>query len=183
MQQELQRGETLLWAGQPHKGILFRTADAMLIPFSIMWAAFAIYWESSVISMGAPFFYMLWGIPFVLVGIYIVFGRFILDAKQRDTTYYGVTNERVIIISGLLSRKTKSLNLRTLTDVSMDEKSNGGGTITFGPGNPMAWWGRSLPWPGMGQHMPPAFELNSGVRDVYAIIRDAQRSSGISASG
>ena len=52
-------------------------------------------------SANAPFFFRMWGIPFVAVGLYMVFGRFFADAKQRSKTYYGVTSERVIIVSGL----------------------------------------------------------------------------------
>src|SRR5262249_50119634 len=98
-----------------------------------MWGGFAIFWELTAINMGAPFFFALWGVPFVLVGLYIMFGRFLLDVRQRAATTYGVTSERVIIISGLFSRAIKSLNVATLTDLSLSERSNGGGTITFGP--------------------------------------------------
>jgi hypothetical protein len=51
----------------------------------------------------------------------------------RSRTYYGLTNERVIIISGLSSRTVKSLQVQTLTDVSLSEEASGTGTVTFGP--------------------------------------------------
>jgi hypothetical protein len=174
IQSELGTNEKLLWAGQPRRGIVFRGADLFLIPFSLFWGSFSIFWEVSVLSAGISFF-ALFGIPFVLIGLYMIFGRFFVDASTRAKTYYGVTNERIIIISGLFSRKVKSLNLRTLSDVSMDQKQNGTGTITFGPMNPAAAWGGMTWWPGTSAMMTPAFDMIPEVKSVYDVIRDAQK--------
>lgn len=148
IERELNADERIVWNGQLRRGIRLRSSDAFVIPFSLLWCGFAIFWEVSVVTKGAPFFFMLWGIPFILVGLYIVFGRFVVDARLRDRTFYGVTSERVIIVSGLFSRQTKSLQLRTLSDISLTERADGSGTITFGPVHPMA---RRLPagWPGL----------------------------------
>ena len=153
---ELGAKEHLLWSGRPRSGLVLRAADAFMIPFSLMWGGFAIFWETMVIIDGAPFFFMLWGVPFVLVGLYLIFGRFWVDARQRYKTYYGVTNERVIIISGLFRRSIKSLNIDTITDVSLTEKSDRSGTITLGPSHP--WHSRfgGSNWPGAAQYSAPA---------------------------
>src|SRR5690349_4837441 len=103
VQNELYPGEALLWSGQPASGIRFRGTDVLVIPFSLMWAGFTCFWESSVLSQGISFF-ALWGIPFVLVGNYIVWGRFLVDAWQRSKTSYALTNQRIIILSGVFSR-------------------------------------------------------------------------------
>jgi len=148
---ELAPRERLLWAGRPQQGIIFRSSDVFLIPFSFLWCGFAIFWEFNVLTTGAPFFFKLWGIPFVVVGLYLVAGRFIADVKQREKTYYGITDDRVVIVSGLFQRKIKTLNLQNISDISLTERSNGRGTITFGPTPPFfAWFGGSS-WPGMGQ--------------------------------
>ncbi len=171
---ELRPGERLLWAGHPRRGLIFRAADAFIIPFSLLWAGFAIFWEAMVFVSGAPALFVAWGIPFVLLGLYFVFGRFAVDARMRARTYYGVTSERVVIISGLTRRAVKSLNLRTLSDVSLTEKANGFGTITFGPTLPMfRWFG--TPWPGGGWYAAPAFDLIPDARGVYDRICEAQR--------
>ncbi len=169
----LTAGERLLWSGRSRQGVFLRPADAFLIPFSLLWGGFAIFWEYSVLSTGkAPIFFALWGIPFVVMGLHLIAGRFLLDAKQRANTVFGVTNQRILIVAGLFSRKVKSLNLRTLSDVSLDERVNGSGTISFGPTNPFASWGRGMSWPGM--PTAPAFESIASARSVYEIIRKAQ---------
>ena len=74
----------------------------------------------------------LWGIPFILIGAHMLVGRFFVDKWQRARTTYGLTSQRVIIVSELFRRSIKSLNLRTLADVSLTERPDGSGTITFG---------------------------------------------------
>jgi hypothetical protein len=103
-----------------------------------------------VLIGGAPFFFALWGLPFLLVGSHRIFGRFLIDAKQRAKTTYGLTSERIVIVSGLFARNVKSLNLRTLSDVSLNERPDGSGTITFGQGHPYSSWFQGMGWwPGM----------------------------------
>lgn len=175
VERELSSGEKLLWSGQPRAGLRLRGSDALMIPFSILWCGFAIFWESMAFSKGAPFFFRLWGIPFVLVGLYIVFGRFFVDAMTRGKTFYGVTSERIIIITGLFSQATKSLNLRTLTDVSLTARGDGSGTITFGPVIPAWRWMPAGSWPGASRYSPPAFDMIERAKEVYETIRQAQR--------
>jgi hypothetical protein len=172
----LDSGETLLWSGQPRGGIRFRAQDVFIIPFSILWCGFAIFWETMVVTHGAPFFFALWGIPFVLIGLYIVFGRFFADAYTRSRTFYGVTSERIIISGGLFSRQLKSLSLRTLTDVSLIQKADGSGTITFGNTNVMNSFFPAGSWPGAGRYAPPSFDMIENAKSVYDIIRQAQKS-------
>jgi uncharacterized membrane protein YfcA len=153
-----------------------------------MWGGFAIFWE--IMALGIFFgdgefegpsateiVFPLFGIPFVLVGLYMIFGRFIVDARRRARTFYGVTDERIVIVSGLFSEKVKSLNLQTLSDLSMSQRRDGTGTVTFGATHPFAGFLAGTSWPGAGSYAAPSFELLSDVAEVYKIIRDAQTKS------
>src|ERR1700676_1199303 len=87
IQPELTSGETTLWAGQPNTSVIFHKEDVFLIPFSLLWGGFAIFWESGVSGFwgskggaSAPFFFLLWGIPFVVIGQYLIWGRFLYVA-------------------------------------------------------------------------------------------------------
>lgn len=172
--QHLDSGENLLWTGQPKTGIVFRPADVFLIPFSVLWCGFAVFWFTTALTSGAPIFFAMFGIPFVVVGLFFVFGRFIIDAKQRENTTYGLTEDRIIIKSGVFSKKVKSLNIRTLSDIEYSEKMDGSGTITFGPQNPMMMWGNAMSWwPGM--KMNPQLEMIQDVRKVYNLLIELQK--------
>jgi len=182
IQKELGSHERLIWVGRPKQGIMLRPNDIFLIPFSILWGGFAIFWEVMALTSvlkgaekGGPtvLIFPIFGIPFVIVGLYLIFGRFIVDAKQRGNTYYGVTNERIIIVSGLFSKKVKSLNIKTLSDIALTEKANRYGTISFGPTNPFNWWYAGCFWPGIG-NIPPMFEMIPNVKEVYDEIRKIQ---------
>ncbi|MBX0326619.1 hypothetical protein K2Z83_02845 [Oscillochloris sp. ZM17-4] len=177
IERELSPGEHVLWSGQPQAGLRLRAADAFLIPFTCLWAGFAVFWETGVITSGAPFFFMLWGIPFLVVGAYITVGRFFVDAAIRGKTVYGVTNERVLLISSFMNRTVKSLPLHTLPELELEQRGDGRGTITFGPSMPFATWYRGFAWPGMGQRTPPAFDMIPDAKAVYDRIRHAQRAA------
>jgi len=184
LRHELAPEEKLIWSGQPRQGIFLRGSDAFLIPFSLMWGGFAIFWEVMAAGallateerppMGIGIIFPLFGLPFVLVGLYLILGRFFVDARQRAKTFYGLTNERAVIVSGLLGRKVKSLNLRTLTDISLSEKAGGRGTISFGPAHPLASWLGGSSWPGGGMYAPPSFQEIQDAKKVYDMIREAQ---------
>ena len=173
---ELNPGERIIWSGQPQQGVILRPSDALMIPFSLLWGGFAVFWEFTVISSGAPFFFMLWGIPFVFVGLYIVIGRFFFDSVQRSKTYYALTNERVIIISGLFNENTKTLDIKKLPEINISTKSDGKGTITFGASHPMAWMYSGSGFPNMGRYnIAPSFELIDDAKTVYQHIKRLQR--------
>ncbi len=125
-------GEKLLWSGGPQRGILFTASDAFLIPFSVMWGGFAIFWEASVLSTKAPDFFGLWGIPFVLVGLYLIVGRFFVDAWIRGGLVYAVTSQRILIARPSPIARFTALNLNQLPAVSLKERNNGRGDIVFG---------------------------------------------------
>jgi len=175
---ELSDAEQVLWSGQPRQGIVLRGSDIFLIPFSLLWCGFAIVWEVSALVMPAPGFFALFGIPFVCVGIYFVIGRFFVEARQRARTFYALTNERILIISGLMMRKVKSLDLRSLSDLSISEGKKGDGTISFGGGSPFGWmFGGMAGWPGSEAYLGPRFDLLADAKSVFEMIRKAQRAS------
>jgi len=173
----LESGESLIWSGSPSQGLILRPAAAFLIPFSLMWGGFAIFWEFTVIASGGPFFFMLWGIPFVLVGLYLIVGRFFVDARRRAKTIYGLTAKRAIIVSGLMSRSVNSIPLATLNDLTLKERANGSGTITLGRPHPMAMWSAGMQWPGMGQYETPSFEMIPNAKTVHDQVLQAKSSA------
>jgi hypothetical protein len=181
---ELSSGERLLWAGRPRQGVYFRPADAVMIPFSLLWGGFAIFWEFMAVTAvssprsgahphPAPLVFPLFGIPFVLIGLYLIVGRFFFDSRQRRKTVYGLSDQRVIIKSGSFGAAVKSISLRTISELSFSEDSAGRGTIIFGPSRPLGVYSNPS-WPGAGQYSPPSFESIEEGRRVYELIRSAQ---------
>lgn len=173
LQRELITDEKLLWCGRPRKGIIFRTSDIFAIPFSLLWFGFAIFWESAAVKNG-PFFFMLWGIPFILVGLYMSIGRFFYDRQNRANTVYGVTNNRVIIKSGVFKITVESFNIQTMFNMSIDEKQDGSGTIKLDTDN-ATFASFNIPGlQGRNNKPAPAIELIQNVREVYNLILQQQ---------
>jgi hypothetical protein len=177
---ELTSDERLLWQGRPRGGIRLRGSDFFLIPFSLLWGGFAIFWEFMAIfkvpkndPIGWTF--PLFGVPFVLMGLYIIFGRFILDKKMRDGTEYAVTSRRAIIVSGFFTRKVRSINLQSTPEITVTERADKSGTITFGSAQPFGWWAQGNLW-FPGTSASSAFEMIENVRSVNGIIEKAKRS-------
>ena len=125
----LVNGEYILWTGKPGKKKHFTGSDIFMIPFSLAWCGFALFWEFTAITSGAPIPFVLFGSPFVLIGLYLVFGRFIHASYLRKNTDYAITNKKIIRKCG---RKTDILHTENLPPVYVDVYKDGYGTIQFG---------------------------------------------------
>ena len=88
-----------------------------------------------------PIFFKLFGALFVLIGLYIVAGRLLLDAWIRRGIYYAVTDKRVLILRSAPFSKFSALSLDQLPGVDLSERADGRGTIRFGQAVP--YWTES----------------------------------------
>lgn len=127
---QIEGDERLLWADKPARGIKFRVSDVFLTIFSIFWLGFAIFW--TYMAMDASILFALFGTPFLLIGVYLLIGRYFLDAISRKNTVYALTNKRIIQKSGIFTKSYKSVFLENLPSLSYTEKPDGSGDISFG---------------------------------------------------
>lgn len=121
-------GEYVVWKGKPEKGNLLTASDLFLIPFSLLWCAFAIFWEVTAINSGAPFFFAVFGLCFLCAGLYMMFGRFLRSAYIRKRTAYVITNKKIIRLQG---NKVDMLHGSALPPMHVVIHKNGNGTIGF----------------------------------------------------
>jgi hypothetical protein len=135
-QPDLFRDEKVAWAGQPDPRFHFSGGDIFLVPFSILWGGFALFWEAGVLGLldgqPAPNPGALFGIPFVAIGQYFIWGRFVYKAYKNRRTFYALTNQRVLILATLRSRRLQTLFLNQLPTISKTVQRDGVGTLEFG---------------------------------------------------
>lgn len=169
-------GEHILWSGAPAQGILFTSQDWFLVPFSLLWCGFAVFWTITVSGSHAPPFFLLWGLMFVVIGLFFVFGRFFVDAAIRRSLRYAVTEKRVLIArTGRWSQFT-ALNLGNLPGLNLIGAGGGRGTIRFAqvgigfaqaPGRYGNGWG---PWVS-GSSAVPQFVAIENADSVFSLIQ------------
>ena len=168
--------ERILWEGAPDPRAYALRGWWYLIPFSLLWGGFAIFWEINAIASGVWFF-ALWGVPFVLIGLYMIFGRIYVARREATRTTYALTDRRVLIISGAFRRSFTALELRTMPGANLEEGDDGVGSITFG-----AAVGFRLPsgWPTMGARAssPPMFASIPEARRVFGLYEKARAEAG-----
>lgn len=181
-QQYLFADESILWWGQPKQGLALGAKDALLIPFSLMWGGFAIFWNAMV--WFGPFdtdsgdatrwFFKLWGLPFLVIGLYLIVGRFVHDARIREKLFYAVTEQRILVLRG---SKFTSLDINRLPRLELSEHRDGTGTLAFEASNSMSldamngfsWW-----LPALGSSTQ--FFRIQHPRKLYELIRKQARS-------
>ncbi|HWU13203.1 MAG TPA: hypothetical protein VN157_04250 [Caulobacter sp.] len=121
-------GERILWEGRPREGLMSAPNDAFFIPFSLFWGGFSICWEAAAVRSG-QLFMMVWGVPFVLIGLYMIVGRFFHDAWLRKRITYALTDQRVLIQT---PDAFIALDLATLPHVEVRLLRGDRGTIRLG---------------------------------------------------
>lgn len=108
----LEPGETLLWEGAPARGVRVTGSGVVMSIFGLLFLGFSVFWVSMATSMtmgmggwaAFPFF----GVPFVLIGLWLVFGHWAFDAYKRKRSRYAVTSRRALIARKLYGRKMHS---------------------------------------------------------------------------
>lgn len=163
-------GERVVWTDRPPQGIRFASFDLFLVPFSLMWGGFAIFWEIMAVAYGAGLFFALWGIPFVLIGLYLIVGRFLHDAAIRRRQIYAVTNKRVLILKSQRRSGLRSLDIERLPTLDLREGTNGRGSIIFEP-SLGPWSGASFGWWVPSLSSSVRFIDIPNVRNVYNLIQ------------
>jgi hypothetical protein len=103
-----------------------------MIPFSLFWSGVAVFWEHSVRQTNAPGFFKLWGIAFVLIGLYLVGGGFFPDAWLRRGMRYAMTSQRTLLLRPPPSSSFVAIELKRLPDAMLQERADGSGTNRFG---------------------------------------------------
>jgi hypothetical protein len=147
---ELRPGERLLWSGRPDERALFIPADAFLVPFGLAFLAFAVFWTTQA-AKGTSAFFPIFGSVFIAIGLYYVFGRFVVKVWRKRRSVYAVTDRRAFAIEG-----------STVTDTAI---VGVGRTVSRSRGNHLVSvvfaTGRSATWNPMsgGNRLP----LNSGL--------------------
>ena len=160
LQPVLQPGERVVWSGRPDPGVIFTAADAYLEPFYVIWTSSAVFaFFNFQGSPGAGFAAVI-PLLFMVIGIYLVFGRFAVKAAGKRRTAYAVTDRRVLVVRG--SNVAESpLGVQKTTRRARNGKHM---SITFGAVTRMSIFGqnRSIPNAGLdfmsfASPMPVAF--------------------------
>ena len=163
-------GEIIHWAGVPRADVVFHSDDWAVIPFSLLWTGFFVFWEANALGWisnsaqsGKPdTFMILWGIPFLLFGNYLVWARFLVDAWRKRRIFYAITNRRVLIVLEGWSQKTSTTFLHEITQIEREGTDTG--TLWFGPKYPVL--------AGRGQKTRDLSRFSLGDVPVFADIDD-----------
>ena len=119
-------GERIVWTGRPALGVRFSGRDVFLVPFSILWAGFAFFWEGSVLTIGALSPMALFGVPFILAGLYLTVGRFLVDAWARSRTIYALSDQRALILRRVLGDRLIAVTLSKAPQLRLNVRGRTG---------------------------------------------------------
>ncbi len=125
----LHDGETLLWIGCPYTTRRPR-ANPMTTVFLLIWCGFAVFWTVGASAAGGAF--GLLGLPFVAVGIGMLY-KFTFGARKKyRTATYAVTDRRAIILyTDRRGTNCVEYAFSKLSTVTMEAVQGTTGTIRF----------------------------------------------------
>ena len=131
LHRNLDAGERVLWLGTPRSGIRFTVGDWALIPFSLFWSG--VVFSGAIAAWKDPEADMpvIVLVPFLVIGLHLTVGRFVVDAWMRARTMYALTERRMVMVNAYYGVTVTSLLLRHVAEVSLTEGHRGRGTVTL----------------------------------------------------
>ena len=122
---QLLPGESIVWRGAPRPGLRFTLLDVPLVLFGLFFTAISLVFVVTLFPFGLL-------IPHLWVGLYFTLGRFFVERKMRQNTTYAVTQTRALIVKTWPTKRSSTVNLDTVPEISLAEHRDGTGTISFG---------------------------------------------------
>ncbi len=137
---ELEPGEDTIWLGQPLAGRAARRTWGA-VAFGIPWTAFALFWTAGAAGFTWPTFtgsggwggfsfFPLFGLPFILIGCFMLSSPYWARRNARRTAYV-VTDRRAIVFAGGRATAIKSYRPDQLHQVSRTQRADGSGDVVF----------------------------------------------------
>ncbi|PWE26774.1 hypothetical protein C4N9_20260 [Pararhodobacter marinus] len=191
----LDEGEQILWQDRPDGRLRPGDFFGFKLVFAIFFTGFAVLWIAGARWMSPTDgfdLFPLFGVPFVLVGLYMMIGAPIWEAHVRRNTWYTLTDRAAFIATDL--RGKRKLERHGFEDMN---------ALSLAEGNPGTVWfrrqtssyttttpHRSLPGPGVVPGMPggvggrhrrtrttttyKGFERITDARRVYGLLLRAK---------
>lgn len=186
----LDDGEEIIWQGRPDSLVVWRDLLSFQSFFGLFFTGFSVFWMAMAAAMtsgrsgpdGIMSFFPLFGLPFFLVGSYLVVGRLFWDAYARGRTWYTLTNKRAFIAREIFGNR--SLKDYSFADMTMlDLQDDTPGSIIFAEdvhtrhkrrrrsNGTYVRSGTST------QRIPIGFRRIEDARSVYRLIREHREST------
>lgn len=130
LDQELAQGERLVWAAQPDPAAYARGAW-IGVPFGVIFIAFSIFWMTGTTRAGAPTFFTLFGIPFVLIGLGVMTSP-LWRRRQARRVIYALTDQRALVIEHRRrGTQVRSFSSAAVPSINRFERAGGVGDLVF----------------------------------------------------
>jgi len=136
VENELGQEERVEWMDMP-RARLFAGGSLGIVLFGIPWTAFAVFWMCGAAGFQMPDFkdggdfFVLFGIPFVLVGLGMLTSPYWMYRKMLRTVYV-ITDRRAILFVGGRTTTIRSFGPEQLGQVYRRERKNGYGDVVIG---------------------------------------------------
>ena len=163
----------LLRTGQPYTTRKYHP-NPLVVVFMIFWFGFAVFWTVTAAAAGG--FFAVFGIPFLLIGGYMLYHLFVGQKKLLASAVYAVTDRRAIILyTDRRGTGCTEFLFSRLSNITMDEVDGTTGTIRFLPDQPY-YAGYDSPRYRRGRS--PDYDLRSAflaierVQEVYRLISE-----------
>lgn len=143
----LNKGETLIWAGKPsilHVGSLLVQLVFTAPAFYAFLHFNKVFNSENILEnlFDLNWYFLL----FLALIVEQILSAFIFIPLARKNTYYGLTNERVLIQKGGLFSKFTSLPFEGIYDVEMDKKLLGEDSVVLQTNRNPSDWDMNFTW-------------------------------------
>ncbi len=125
----LKKGENLIWAGRPSMKNGVGLLSAVQAIFGSLWMIALLFWALKAVFMYPPA--AIVGVPLIAAGAFFAVSKYYKIKKQRRSTYYAITDERVIIKYDYKNETVKSIYLDDINTIRIEEGGHGAGNIIF----------------------------------------------------